>query len=166
MVRRYSGKLYRAINPVFAREPHSGRGAARYGGRFNPKGVPALYTSLNVQTAIRESNQVGDLQPTTLVCYRAEIDMLFDTGDVEALMTAGLDGALLADPSWRDQMIATGEAHTQRFARTLIAEGYSGLLVRSFTKGAGPDDKNLVLWKWGGSGQSRLELIDDEERLG
>ena len=39
---RYDGKLYRALNPVFAREPFSGQGAALYGGRFNPKGVPAV----------------------------------------------------------------------------------------------------------------------------
>ena len=63
-------------------------------------------------------------------------------------------------------MIETGEAPTQRFARNLIAEGYNGLLVRSFAKGAGLGDMNLVLWKWSASGPSRLELIDDEDRLG
>lgn len=165
MALTYCGKLYRAINPVFAREPMSGRGAERYGGRFNPKGVPALYTSTSVLTALRESNQVGDLQPTTLVCYRAEIEMIFDAANMATLTTAGLDEASLADPTWRDQMVKTGEARTQRFARTLIAEGYSGLLVRSFAKGAGPGEKNLVLWKWGAIEPTRVELIDDEERL-
>jgi RES domain-containing protein len=161
----YSGKLYRAINPVFAREPMSGRGAELYGGRFNPKGVPTLYASTSVLTALREANQVGDLQPTTLVCYRAEIEMIFDTGDVAALARAGFDEISLADPTWRDQMRTTGEARTQRFARELIAQGYNGLLVRSFAKGAGPGDMNLVLWKWSKSVPSRLELIDDEDRL-
>ena len=70
----YRGKLYRALNPVYAREPLSGRGAELYGGRFNPKGMPALYASLSVMTALREANQVGNLQPTTLVSYDAEID--------------------------------------------------------------------------------------------
>ncbi|RWF09115.1 MAG: RES domain-containing protein, partial [Mesorhizobium sp.] len=41
----YSGRLYRALNPVYAREPMSGRGAELYGGRFNPKGMRALYAS-------------------------------------------------------------------------------------------------------------------------
>lgn len=100
----YSGKLYRALNPVYAREPMSGRGAALYGGRFNPKGVPALYTSTSVLTALREANQVGDLQPTTLVCYRAEIEMVFDTTDRAALEAVGLNEVALADPAWRDQM--------------------------------------------------------------
>ena len=161
----YSGKLYRAINPVFAREPMSGRGAELYGGRFNPKGVPALYLSTSVVTALREANQVGDLQPTTLVCYKAEIEMVFDTADTAALIATGVDEAALADTTWRDQMRTTGEARTQRLARELIAKGYSGLRVRSFAKGSGPDDINLVLWRWGTATPSRLELIDDENWL-
>lgn len=161
----YSGELYRAINPVFAREPMSGRGAERYGGRFNPKGTPTLYTSTSVLTALRESNQVGDLQPTTLVCYRAEIERIFDASDKAALGAAGFDETSLADPTWRDQTRKSGEARTQRFARNLIAEGYNGLLVRSFAKGAGPGDMNLVLWRWGESAPSRLILVDDEDRL-
>lgn len=161
----FSGKLYRALNPVYAREPMSGRGAELYGGRFNPKGVPALYASTSVLTALREANQVGDLQPTTLVCYRAEIEMVFDTTDAAALAAAGLDEAALADPTWRDQMRATGEARTQRLARDLIAAGHNGLLVRSYAKGSGPSDMNLVLWTWGQTAPSRLEPIDDEDRL-
>ena len=161
----YSGKLYRALNPVYAREPMPGRGAALYGGRFNPKGVPALYTSTSVLTALREANQVGDLQPTTLVCYRAKIEMVFDTTDMAALEAAGLDEVALADPAWRDQMKTKGQARTQRFASDLITAGHNGLLVRSFAKGAGPGDMNLVLWKWGPSAPCCLELIDDEDRL-
>jgi len=49
----FRGPLYCALNPLFAREPLSGQGAEIYGGRFNPKGVPALYASLNVSTALR-----------------------------------------------------------------------------------------------------------------
>ena len=157
----YSGKLYRAINPIFARDPLSGGGAKKYGGRFNPKGVSALYTSTSILTALRESNQVGDLQPTTLVCYRAEIEMVFDASDKETLAAVGLEEASLSDPTWRDQMIKMGEAHTQRFARTLIEQGYNGVLVRSFAKAASPSDKNLVLWKWSASGPTCVELIDD-----
>ena len=165
MALTYSGKLYRALNPVYAHEPMSGRGAELYGGRFNPKDVPALYASTSVQTALREANQVGDLQPTTLVRYRAKIEMVFDTANRAALDAAGFDEAALADPTWRDQMKTTGEARTQRFARELIAAGYNGLLVRSFTKGAGSGDMNLVLWKWGLTAPSHLELVDDEDRL-
>jgi RES domain-containing protein len=162
----YSGQLYRALNPVYAREPMSGRGAELYGGRFNPKGMPTLYASISVQTALREANQVGDLQPTTLVAYRAEIEAVFDARNAAGLAAIGLNEAALADPTWRDQMRDAGEAPTQRFARELVAQGYNGLLVPSFAKGAGSGDLNLVLWRWGDAAPSRLELIDDEHRLG
>ncbi|MBU4527162.1 MAG: RES family NAD+ phosphorylase [Alphaproteobacteria bacterium] len=127
--------------------------------------MPALYASKSVLTALREANQVGDLQPTTLVCYRAQVEMVFDTTDGAALDAVGFDETALADPTWRDQMKKSGEARTQRFARDLIAKGYNGLLVRSFAKGSGPRDMNLVLWNWGQTAPSRLELIDDEDRL-
>lgn len=161
----YRGKLYRALNPVYAREPLSGRGAELYGGRFNPKGVPALYTSLSVLTALREANQVGNLQPTTLVSYEAEIEHIFDSRDEQALLDEDMDAAAFADSSWRDQMKATGEATTQAFSRRLIARGFYGLLVRSFAPGAAADELNLVLWIWGDAPPSRLVLVDDEGRL-
>lgn len=161
----FSGKLFRAINPVFAREPLSGRGAALYGGRFNPKGLPALYASLTPLTALREANQVGNLQPIVLVSYEAEIARVFDARDVEALAREGMDAAALAAPTWRDEMKTNGEARTQSFARRLIASGHQGLLDRSFAPGLGEADLNLVLWAWGDAAPSRLTLIDDEGRL-
>ena len=165
MAIRYQGKLYRALNPVYAREPLSGRGAELYGGRFNPKGVPALYASLSVVTALREANQVGNLQPTTLVSYDADIVSVFDGRDEAALAAEGMNAAGLANPAWRDGMRGGGEAPTQVFARRLIASGHDGLLVKSFAPGAGVEDLNLVLWRWGDAGPSRLVLVDDENRL-
>jgi len=161
----FQGALYRALNPIYAREPLSGRGAESYGGRFNRKGMSALYTSLSVVTALREANRVGSLQPTTLVSYDADIERVFDCRDDTALVDQGMDTAALADESWRDQMKASGEARTLAFARRLVEAGYSGLLVGSFAPGAGGDDLNLVLWKWGEAAPSRLTLIDDENRL-
>lgn len=161
----FHGRLYRAINPVFAREPLSGHGAALYGGRFNPKGMPALYTSLSVMTALREANRVGDLQPITLVCYAATIERIFDTRDPAALDSAGVDEGVISDPGWRDEMRVNGEAASQRLARRLVASGHHGLLVRSFAPGTGPDDLNLVLWSWGDGPPAQLRLIDDEDRL-
>lgn len=160
----YNGKLYRALNPVDAREPLSGRGAALYGGRFNPKGVPALYTSLSIMAALREANQAGNLQPTMLVSYDAEIGNVFDSRDEDALASMGLDAGGLADPAWRNEMKAVVRSRTQVFARQLMDGGHDGLLVRSFAPGAGAADFNLVLWKWSG-GPHRLAPIDDENRL-
>lgn len=158
----HSGTLYRSLNPLYARQPLSGEGAARFGGRFNPRGVAALYTALSVGTAIREANQVGDLQPTTLVAYRATLTNLFDCRDPAALAVFDMTAERLADPAWREAMRKHGRCPTQDFALTLIAAGHPGLLVRSFARGAGPDDLNIVLWEWS---DATLSLIDDEKRL-
>ncbi|MEP9386196.1 RES family NAD+ phosphorylase [Mesorhizobium sp. KR9-304] len=161
----YRGPLCRALNPIFAREPLSGRGAELYGGRFNPNRVPALYTSLTVMTALREANQAGSLQPTTLVSYEAEIENVFDGRDEAALKAEGMDAASLADASWRDQVKVVGEAKTQVFAHRLAQRGFNALLLRSFATGTTGDDLNLVLWRWGDAAPSRLVLIDGENRV-
>jgi RES domain-containing protein len=160
----YDGLLYRSLNPLYARQPLSGEGAARFGGRFNPKGTPALYTALTIGTAIREANQVGDLQPTTLVAYRAKLTNLFDCRDTAALGVLGRTAETLADPAWREAMRKDGRAPTQDFAIALIAAGHPGLLVRSFARGARADELNIVLWRWTGK-DARLTVVDDEKRL-
>ncbi len=162
---QYHGGLYRALNPVYARTPLSGQGAALYGGRFNPKGMPALYTSLSIMTALKEANQVGRLQPTTLVSYQAAIESVFDGRDGFALADQGFSLADLPSNSWRDRAKAEGEAPTQILARRLVKAGYHGLMVPSFAAGATAADLNLVLWQWSDRPPTLLELIDDEGRL-
>ena len=100
-----------------------------------------------------------------LVCYEAAIERVFDTRDAAALRAAGLDAAAMSAATWRDEMREKGEARTQTFARDLIAQGYCGLLVRSFAAGTGEHDLNLVLWRWGNAPPARITLIDDEGRL-
>jgi RES domain-containing protein len=162
---RYRGLLYRALNPIHARIPLSGEGARRYGGRFNPKGMPALYTAQSVMTAIREANQIGTLQPTTLVACEADIGPIFDGTDPGALAAQGLDPAALAADDWRARMLADGKAPTQALAERLKASGFAGMQVRSFAKGATAADLNLVLWAWGPDAPTELRLVDDEGRL-
>ena len=162
---QYHGRLYRALNPVYARTPLSGQGAALYGGRFNPKGMPALYTSLSIMTALKEANQVGRLQPTTLVSYQAAIESVFDGRDGFALADQGFSLADLPSNSWRDRAKAEGEAPTQILARRLVKAGYHGLMEPSFAAGATAADLNLVLWQWSDRPPTLLELIDDEGRL-
>ena len=162
---RYVGFLYRALNPVWASDPLSGEGARRFGGRFNARGIPALYTSLSISTAIREANQIGTLQPTTLVSYRADLQPVFDATDAAAL--AGFDFAPddLAADDWRVRAARDGKAPTQILADRLIAAGYVAMLVGSFARGASRDDLNMVVWKWSGNPPAELLLIDDEGRL-
>lgn len=162
---RYRGLLYRALNPVWARDPLSGEGARRFGGRFNPRGTPALYMALSIMTAVREANQIGTLQPTTLVSYDADIDPVFDATDVAALDRYGMTLEALTAEDWRVRMRDDGKAPTQILAERLIENGYAGMHVRSFARGASTRDLNLVLWSWGSSLPALLRLNDSDGRL-
>lgn len=158
----FTGLLYRAHNPVWSCTPLSGEGAARFGGRFNRIGRPALYTSLAPETALREANQVGTLQPTTLVAYQADIGPLLDGRDTAALQPFYVAPAALSDPSWRDKMLSGQSVPTQDLAEAAIGKGYAGIVVPSYARGASADSLNLVLWVWDG----RITLVDDDDRLG
>lgn len=122
--------------------------------------MPALYTSLRPDTAVKEANQAGTLQPTLLVSYRADCDSILDLTDPATLATLPLTAADLATNSWRDAMTGGREAPTQTLARTLHQAGTNGIIVPSYTRGAKPSDLNLVLWAW-----PSLTVIDDENRL-
>jgi len=161
----YSSLLYRALNPAYAAEPLSGEGAKRYGGRFNKKGIAALYTSLSPQTALKESHQVGHLQPTVLVSYEANLTPIFDARDAAQLADYGVSENSLAANDWRQQMRQHKQSESQRFAERLIKEGYQGMLCISYAVGANLNDINLILWTWNTTDSNQLRVIDDENRL-
>ncbi|WP_029032869.1 RES family NAD+ phosphorylase [Salinarimonas rosea] len=162
---RYAGLLYRALHPRGHREPLAGEGARLHGGRFNPTGLPALYTALSVAAAIREANQVGTLQPTTVVAYEADIEPIFDASDETALARYGTTREAIAADDWRLRMREEGRSPSQRLAERLVSDGFAGMKVRSFARGAGAADSIMVLWAWGPHPPMRLTLVDDEGRL-
>ena len=134
----------------------TGRWAARFGGRFNRMGREALYTSLHPATAVREVHRTRRWQPMLFVAFEADLVDLMDA------RASGFDEALLAAEDWQERMVEDGIAPTQRLAEDLIAQGCAGLLVRSFAEGCGPNDLNLVLWRWD---SATLRLVDDDGRL-
>lgn len=160
---RLEAVVYRALNPVWVRDPLSGEGARRYGGRFNPRGMAALYCTLDPVTAIREVSQIGQpLQPTILVSFHARIEPVFDGTDPAALAGQGLTPQSLAADDWRVFMARGEDAPTQRLGRRLHQAGFAGMLVPSYARLAPAQARNLVLWRWS---PETLRLIDDEARL-
>jgi len=87
-----------------------------------------------------------------------------DTRIEDKLARSGMTTAMLADPAWRMKMLDGQSVPTQDLARTLIADGFAGLLIRSFAKGATALCFNIVLWAWTGNSGS-LQVVDDEDRL-
>ena len=163
---RFRGMVYRAHNPQWSWTPLSGEGARRYGGRFNRRGIPALYTSLAPLTAVREAQPLGrTLQPITLCAYEVDTEPVFDALDEEQCRSLGVDDPDLACPTWEAQMLAGSVPASQALADRLIAAGYAGMRVRSFAAGSGANDLNLVMWKWSPNRPDRVVHIDDEGRL-
>ena|SRR5208283_2789921 len=68
-------RLWRICRKRFAAEAYSGEGARLYGGRWNSKGAPVIYTSASLALAAIETfvNLEPKLQPDDLVSIEVEL---------------------------------------------------------------------------------------------
>ncbi len=163
---RYTGRAFRAHHPNWAWSPTSGEGARIHGGRFNPKGVPALYLSLDLPTAILEASQgfAFRIPPLTIVEYDVDSDDLVDLTARGALRRHGTTAAELGG-AWL-LLARSGEpVPTWQVAERLIADGAAGVVVPSFAPGASARSRNLVLWRWGDTTPHRVVVFDPDGRL-
>ena len=80
-------------------------------------------------------------------------------------MDHSVSEADLRCPRWKVDMCGGTVPASHALADRLVAAGFAGMRVPSFAPGAGPDDVNLVLWRWSDRRPSRVVLIDDEGRL-
>jgi RES domain-containing protein len=163
---KLTGFVYRAHNPRWAFAPDSGEGAASAGGRFNPVGMRALYTSVRFETAWLEAQQAFPFkaQPMTLCAYDVECEDVLDLTDTATLAAYGITPADLACP-WKDLSTRGIEPPTWTITQHLVASGTAGIIVSSFAKGAVPADANVVFWDWAPYPPHQVRVIDDEERL-
>ena len=160
----FIGRTYRAHHPRWAGDASSGEGAARYGGRFNREGTPALYTSLDPMTAWSEAQQafVFKPQPMTLVAYHVDCTKVADLTRKDALSTLSVSAGDLAC-AWEDLSDRGHTPPTWPLADRLIAEGAHGAMAPSQAPASHPDAANLVIWHR--SSGCQVEVIDDFARL-
>lgn len=162
----FQGLAYRAHEPRWAWDPLSGEGARLLGGRFNRKGVTALYLSLSQITAIKEVQpRKRPMQPIVLCAYDVDVEPVVDAADEQMLHELRIREQDLICPDWELEMLSGNIPASQSLADRLTSEGFAGMRVRSFAPGAGEDDFNLVLWKWSAELPTRVLLIDDDKRL-
>ncbi|NOX92312.1 MAG: RES domain-containing protein [Gammaproteobacteria bacterium] len=163
---RFTGLTYRAHNPAWVFSPVSGAGAAKYGGRFNPVGTEALYTSLSDTGAIAEYQQGFSHrpQPTMLCAYDVDCADIVDLTDSDEQNTRHITLSDLASP-WESQYDAGSIPTTWEIVSTLLNEGVAGIIVSSFANNAPPHSKNLVLWDWDDTPPHQIMLIDDNNRM-
>lgn len=164
-MRPLSAALWRMLPIRFQRSPLSGEGARLYGGRWNPRGVPALYLATDHATAVAEFYQ-GMPKPGTLVPYSINASLIADLTDGHAApCDMSVERALNA--SWKDFSGKGPQPPSWQLAATLIAAGAEGALVPSVQNRGGC---SLVLWRWhdamaaDGEGAA-LTLMDPERAL-
>lgn len=163
---RFIGRCYRAHDPAWSFTPLSGTGAAITGGRFNRKGEPTLYLSLDVMTSIAEVTQgfTNRLLPLTLCEYDVDCEPIADLRTEPARAAHNITLADLACP-WLTLQLAGKQAPSCRAVDQLKAAGHHGLITPSFAPGATEANTNLVLWKWSADLPHKVAVYDPSGRL-
>ncbi len=135
---------YRMHTPKWAVTPTSGAGAAQQGGRANRPGVAALYLALDIETAIKEYQQLSPLLPPgTLVSYQVTVGQV---ADFRSGFDASCWGPLWEDfyCDWRELWFNQGiEPPSWVIGDEVIAAGAKGILFSSRFHGGGT---NLVVY--------------------
>jgi RES domain-containing protein len=163
---RLTATVYRAHNPKWAFAPESGEGAALTGGRFNPRGVKALYTSVRFETAWLEAQQAFPFkaQPLTLCAYGVDCADVLDLTDPATLAARAITPADLAC-GWKDLESRGIRPPSWVVADRLIRDGAAAIVVPSYASGATVADINVVFWDWSPAPPHQVLVVDDERRL-
>ena len=163
---RFEGLAYRAHDPRWSFKPTSGEGASIHGGRFNPKGTPALYVALDPMTAIKEAAQgfARKFEPCVLCSYEIDCEDVIDLRTKAQRKAEGVSEEDVAC-AWFADAAAGREPPSWRLARRLIGRGAAGLIAPSYVNGASASDANLVLWRWSGRLPHKVLVFDPSGRL-
>ena len=163
---RFARECFRAHDPRWSWSPLSGDGAAQIGGRFNWRGLPALYLSLSPVTALREVSHgfAHRLEPLVLCSYDVDCEDIVDLSDEDACRSAGVDPSELTC-RWALDLAEGRRPASHAAVRRLLEAQAAGAIVPSFATGAAPADRNLVLWRWGPDLPHRVNVYDPSGRL-
>jgi RES domain-containing protein len=152
-------RFWRVLAPRWAHQPLSGDGAARNGGRWNPKGIPALYLSADLTTAVAEYEQDVGIRPGTFCAYDVKVDRVFDLTSAAVLGSLGIDPADRHVP-WKTILLVERRLPPGwRIAENLIGLGANGVLVPSARPVGGT---NLVLWRWNDAPERVVVALDPQ----
>lgn len=153
--------LWRAFVPRWSWLPLSGEGAARFGGRWNPVGVPTIYAARELSTAWAEYNQ-GLVQHPALIA-RLELSgaELADLTETETLARLGI-APDIHRCEWRAMLDAGEIPETHSLRERLLRQDVDGVVYPSFMS---PGGTCVALWRWNAPDAPRLDIVDPEGRL-
>lgn len=134
-----------ARDPAWSFAPLSSAGAAPTGGRFNQKGEPTLYLSLDIMTSLGEFTQgfSNRMQPLTMGEYDIYCEPVADLRDDSSRLQHGVACGELDCP-WLSCLLAGRAASSWVAAERMRSSGHGGMIVPSFVPGATDANLNLV----------------------
>ncbi len=153
--------LWRALVPRWSWMPLSGEGAARFGGRWNPVGEPAIYAAREMSTAWAEYNQGFVQHPALIVRMELEGARLADLTDPDIMDELDIPDDI-HEAQWRADLDAGREPEPHRERRRLLKRRFHGVVYPSFMSRGGTC---VALWRWNRPGWPVLKVVDPEGRL-
>ena len=153
--------LWRAYVPRWSYQPLSGEGAARFGGRWNPVGVPTIYAARELSTAWAEYNQGFVQHPALIAQLELSGARLADLTDSAVFGEFGLEESIHRT-EWRSDLDKGMVPATHAVHRELVGSGFDGVVYPSFMS---PGGSCVALWRWNAPSAPELRIIDPEGRL-
>nr|WP_117193386.1 RES domain-containing protein [Rhizobium terrae] len=153
--------LWRAYVPRWAHAPLSGDGAARFGGRWNPVGAPAIYAARELSTAWAEYNQGFVQHPALITQLRLEGARLADLTSPATLAGLGIDETIHRC-EWRADLDKGLKPATLALRERLVERSFHGVIYPSFMS---PGGTCIALWRWNDGTGPALNVIDPDGRL-
>jgi RES domain-containing protein len=148
------GVVFRSTGLKYANEHDlvSGAGAAAVGGRWNRRGMRAIYASLSHVTAVHESYRgieaagftAGDIRPRVFCGAVVRLQAVLDLTERGIRRRIGFTLEELVEEDWLCIQEEGDESWTQAIGRGAHAAGFEGLLTPSARDR--PQGKNLIIF--------------------
>ena len=162
---KFSGVVFRTANPRYSSEVDmlSGLGAAKFGGRWNPKGIAAIYCSMTPEAALAETFAVqryygwrdqGAL-PRIIVAIEVELSGVLDLTEGSVRQRLRVSADTLLETDWRSDVAKGQESLTQRIGFAAATQ-FEAIRVWSATDGKTP---NLVIFPQNLRPNSKLTML-------
>ena len=166
----FDGVIIRNVGAKYATRNnfYSGAGAAKTGGRWNRKGLEAIYTSLDVETATLEAYQdfiyrgflLTAITPRVTAGAKVKLSKVLDLTDSKIRQKIGFTKKELVEESWRAIQKTGDESWTQAIGRGAYLAGFEGVIAPSARKN---DGKNMVIFPKRLAKTSKIDILGVEQ---
>ena len=166
----FNDVIVRSAGTKYANEDDflTGNGAARLGGRWNPKGINAVYGSTDILTATFEAYQgfidagfsLSSLKPRVTAGANVSLESVFDLTDGAIRRSIGFSLDDLLDEDWHAIQMSGDESWTQAIGRGCFESGFEGILVASARK---RDGTNLIVFPDSMDAGSSFKILGESE---